>query len=98
MGYCILNRGQTRPAANFEASTHPRLGLSYLRHAQQGTVPFRGVHNATPNAKGITQQKYINCFMRSCVGLKAWRNLSNADAASVVLVAVSDAERSRPGS
>jgi hypothetical protein len=45
---------------------------------------------------GVTQQKYISFFMRSCVGLKAWRNLSNVVTASVVLVAVSDAERSRP--
>jgi hypothetical protein len=44
----------------------------------------------------VTQQKYISFFIRSCVGLKAWRNLSNVVTASVVLVAASDAERSRP--
>jgi hypothetical protein len=44
----------------------------------------------------VTQQKYINFFIRSCVGLKAWRNLSNVVTASVVLVAASEAERSRP--
>ena len=45
---------------------------------------------------GVTQQKYMSLLMRSCAGLKPWRNLSKVVTASVVLVLVSDMERSRP--
>ena len=70
------------------------------RHVHGLLRPDQRPDQARPQGRNdfiaATQQKYINCFMRSCVGLKAWRNLSNVVTASVVLVALSDAEKSRP--
>lgn len=67
--------------------------MRYLLHPEQRP-------NERDEITAATQQKYINCFMRECVGWKAVRNASNVTAASgvfAVFVAPSDAEVSKPG-